>query len=254
LTDEHVPPEKLGGRPLVLTCKSCNNRAGHKLEAEMEKLDARIAFNKGRFRRPLRMKVRAWGSTLRVAGSGDHTGLNLHLQTKRNNPADVEIHLARLEEINRDPLRRLEFGLAFDERVNLTAAHKGWFRAGYLVAFAALGYRYAFHPQVKRLVASLESDDASLDGYVFMDASQSLPPEQLLGIREPASLIDHLAISFGRCAVILPGRRDEDPALAENLKELREIGGGVDLNGRLFQWPREPQLRLDFIESGLSGD
>src|SRR5690349_23826815 len=29
LTLEHIPPESIGGKPLCLTCKSCNDRGGH---------------------------------------------------------------------------------------------------------------------------------------------------------------------------------------------------------------------------------
>ena len=32
ITIEHVPPEKLGGRPLLLTCKDCNNVCGSNLD------------------------------------------------------------------------------------------------------------------------------------------------------------------------------------------------------------------------------
>ena len=32
ITIEHVPPENLGGKPLVLTCKECNSSCGHDLD------------------------------------------------------------------------------------------------------------------------------------------------------------------------------------------------------------------------------
>ena len=35
LTLEHVPPESLGGRRLVLTCRHCNNRAGAKVDSQI---------------------------------------------------------------------------------------------------------------------------------------------------------------------------------------------------------------------------
>jgi hypothetical protein len=33
LTLEHVPPKSLGGKPLVLTCKDCNNDSGHSIDS-----------------------------------------------------------------------------------------------------------------------------------------------------------------------------------------------------------------------------
>jgi hypothetical protein len=45
LTVEHVPPESLGGGPLLLTCKDCNNTAGHELDADARKREnSRDAF------------------------------------------------------------------------------------------------------------------------------------------------------------------------------------------------------------------
>ena len=33
LTLEHAPPEKVGGRPLALTCKDCNSISGYSIDA-----------------------------------------------------------------------------------------------------------------------------------------------------------------------------------------------------------------------------
>ena len=37
LTIEHVPPESLGGKPLLLTCKECNNTSGHLSDSILKK-------------------------------------------------------------------------------------------------------------------------------------------------------------------------------------------------------------------------
>ena len=37
LTQEHVPPESVGGKKIVLTCKNCNNTAGHSTDADMRR-------------------------------------------------------------------------------------------------------------------------------------------------------------------------------------------------------------------------
>jgi hypothetical protein len=39
LTLEDVPPKKLGGKPILLTCKNCNNEIGGK------KLDSKLIWN-----------------------------------------------------------------------------------------------------------------------------------------------------------------------------------------------------------------
>ena len=35
LTIEDIPPSSLGGKPLMLTCKSCNSRSGHQLDVHL---------------------------------------------------------------------------------------------------------------------------------------------------------------------------------------------------------------------------
>jgi hypothetical protein len=35
LTIEHLPPEALGGKPLILTCKDCNSTSGHTLDTSL---------------------------------------------------------------------------------------------------------------------------------------------------------------------------------------------------------------------------
>ena len=45
LLAEHVPPESLGGRELLLTCRSCNNSSGTKLDAHAKmKEDVQLAL------------------------------------------------------------------------------------------------------------------------------------------------------------------------------------------------------------------
>jgi|SRR6266542_1170271 len=37
LTREHAPPESVGGKVIALTCKSCNNEAGHSVDANVSR-------------------------------------------------------------------------------------------------------------------------------------------------------------------------------------------------------------------------
>jgi hypothetical protein len=64
LSKEHVPPQSVGGRELLLTCKECNNTAGTKLDADAKtKEDVRLAMT-GRPDRPHRIKATIGGITV----------------------------------------------------------------------------------------------------------------------------------------------------------------------------------------------
>jgi L-fucose isomerase-like protein len=57
LSVEHVPPQSVGGRELLLTCTACNNTAGTKLDASAKmKEEVRLAMA-GRAARPHRVKA-----------------------------------------------------------------------------------------------------------------------------------------------------------------------------------------------------
>ena len=72
LTAEHVPPKSLGGKALILTCRTCNNTSGSQIEAHARKrenlLEHREALEGGRGKtRPTRVRVQ--GSDYTVAAT-----------------------------------------------------------------------------------------------------------------------------------------------------------------------------------------
>src|SRR5687768_14898662 len=52
-TVEDVPLRKVGGLPLVLTCKQCNDRSGHELDMHWANLDDVEAFARRELTQPL---------------------------------------------------------------------------------------------------------------------------------------------------------------------------------------------------------
>ncbi|SRR6266487_863343 len=66
LTVEHVPPKVLGGRELVLTCKTCNNRAGSKFDAEADKQQRLSQLVSGQSEQPETAALTIGGITTRV--------------------------------------------------------------------------------------------------------------------------------------------------------------------------------------------
>jgi hypothetical protein len=46
LTAEHVPPASRGGKRIILTCRMCNNEAGHGVDAEAARRDEAAQFER----------------------------------------------------------------------------------------------------------------------------------------------------------------------------------------------------------------
>jgi hypothetical protein len=122
----------------------------------------------------------------------------------------------------------------------------GWLRAAYLVAFAALGYRYALDPTLAPVREQLASPGiAVLDGYFSFVPDAPIGVRQMLLIPTPAALAC-LIIQMGRYCVVLPPldgasdfyRRLDRDALA------REGRNGI-VGAKLVPWPEEPVHALD---------
>ena len=47
LTIEHIPPKSVGAQSVLLTCASCNNEAGSRLDSHLAKYKATSEFAKG---------------------------------------------------------------------------------------------------------------------------------------------------------------------------------------------------------------
>ena len=84
LTLEDVPPHSLGGKPLTLTCKECNNTAGSLLDEELRKKLTTHEFLEGVPDAIVDAKIRL-DEELSIYGTLSHRhsgGLNVHLYRK----------------------------------------------------------------------------------------------------------------------------------------------------------------------------
>ena len=59
LTREHVPPQAVGGKELLLTCRLCNNKAGHTFDAQADRFERMRRFLTGQPTEPVQGTLRA---------------------------------------------------------------------------------------------------------------------------------------------------------------------------------------------------
>jgi HNH endonuclease len=138
LSAEHVPPESLGGRELLLTCRSCNNSSGTKLDSHARiKENVHLALA-GTLEHPHR--VRAMFGDL-VVNAELHTSGGKHslqVPAKINKPGTSD----RLQNVARTGAQMT----VEPERYADLGAKISWFRSGYLALFAVTGYELALNP------------------------------------------------------------------------------------------------------------
>lgn len=131
LTLEHLPPKSLGGKPLILTCKNCNNTSGYKLDkAVWESFITEQFFNKNpEIDLPIKISL---NKSNKLKGTMKYSGdqaIDFKLFDKKNPYAKK-----KLQEI----VHHWE-GAKIDVEHTAHNPKVGWLRIGFLLAYSYLG-------------------------------------------------------------------------------------------------------------------
>lgn len=253
ITEEDVPPRALGGRPMLLTCRPCNNTAGRLLDSNADRREDQIRFIEGEtLPGPLRIRARVGEAAIRANLHGSAaSGYIIEGVPAANPPGAAEVFGAALESAG---VSGLEVNLEFEQRWHQWGATLCWVRAAYLLAFAAFGYRYILErPEFDLLRQQLQSPGEKLMPETsVMTAVGSEAAQTLMLVEEPGDLNGALFVEVGRRKVLLPGL-NADPAFFHRTHQaLRAHGvrdGGmvrVQLAGKDVPWPSDgPKYALD---------
>lgn len=247
LTVEHVPPESLGGRPLVLTCEVCNSTAGHRLDADAERAEAHLDFMCGTSSRPLRGTVRAAGTALVGEVQATPDGILLLGVPKANHPNRPREVIDAIDGLLATDTTGLTIGFTSGERWNQRSALMSWVRAAYLVGFALLGYSYICRPEFEQLRAALADSSTRLAPLpVATEPAQPRERREAFVITGPAWL-HSLVIRIGRHTVFLPATFPDPEFFARVATDLASGRQGLGEQWEVVQfgWPSQPEFRMD---------
>lgn len=251
LTDEHVPPKKLGGRAMALTCKPCNNEAGHEFDAHaVQRSRANDFMQRKPVERPWPATMTAGGIKLRGTAQWRDDGVvQLFGVPKQNDPVVQAAHFAALDGFvdKEDPSPDMSFTVHLD--YDEARARYSWIRSAYLAAFAGLGYSYIFRHVMQPIRDQLaRTNDNILPTYLFTDHRMPSTERRMLLVDDPDDL-RCVAVMMGPHMVVLPGlfRPQTFEELAEAFKAYRDGGNRitVNLNGKEVPWPTWPTYLLD---------
>lgn len=242
LSAEHVPPESLGGRELLLTCRGCNNSSGTKLDAHARiKEDVQLALA-GTLEHPHR--VRAMFGDF-VVNAELHTlggKYSLRVPAKINKPGTSDA----LQEVARTGAQLMVEHARFAE----LGAKISWFRAGYLALFAVSGYELAVDPAFEIVRQQiLECDERKMISFTS-EAREDIPLTVRRILRVLAPEWHHgWAVEFGRYFVHFPVLGDTsfyDRMAAHALDPISQY------TYRYVGWPRQPTFGLPNAEGGTT--
>ncbi|MBN8678942.1 MAG: hypothetical protein J0M29_12010 [Chitinophagales bacterium] len=228
LTVEHVPPQKLGGTPLVLTCKNCNSTAGHLLDAPllsiMEVEDFKNFLPNSMARVTFSKDGREMNGTISIDDSAKWV---IELSSKISNPKHAEYFLnkmkrPRYEVMSYEDLMnykpgsdsvKLNFRMTVEKEHLLRRAEVALLRIAYLLAFGTFGHGFLIHPGLYAIREQFKKPEEEILRKVFWLRYDF--PDNYLGIniiRAPKQMLGFLVVfklktksqsrNFG---IVLPG-------------------------------------------------
>ena len=142
LTEEHIIPEELGGKIVTLTCKTCNNVHGAKIDAHLIQMMRSRDTMEGFGKRPFRGSIKVSGMT--VPTDVDWKAFAGETTTFRLRKFKPGVHDAIRAEMRKGTVETINVHFSFDyipARANIALL-----RAGYLAMFQRLGYSYILNP------------------------------------------------------------------------------------------------------------
>jgi len=153
LTLEDVPPKSLGGKPLLLTCKECNSKAGYMLDSVLmhhiqsqgffqlspgSKVVGKVSVN----------KLGAVNSIIKMGGNRE-----LYFQVDGENYM-VQKHILELN--TSESGGNIDFTFQIPSR---TLAWVAILRIGYLLSFNYLGNLMLLSPNIEKIVRQVNHPD-----------------------------------------------------------------------------------------------
>lgn len=245
LTAEDVPPLSVGGRKILLTCKSCNNNQGSAIDSHAGIRERWIDAMTGVRITPFGGEHTVGGVTARVETWSGPGQIGIAYVPKQNNPNEHEVYKQAVS----DPENTANH-LNINPGFTWDLADLSFVRAAYLASFAAFGwsqiFRPAFLPLVRRLAGS---DDELPQGILRYDPNETATVNKMLVVTEPGPQKGILLVQMGRSTVVLPGPYDNRTlhAVAEAINELVPNGEGCSFDGQSPDpvWPTGPDHRCD---------
>jgi hypothetical protein len=240
LSREHAPPQRVGGTVVALTCRDCNSEGGarieHHLAAEAE-LASALHGDQGK---EWSATVEVDGVPARAAVSFNEKGLVFTGHPQRNDPKTWGEHNDAWERL-RDG-GNVKFQIAFNYRQRVVEV--GWLRAAYIVAFAALGYRYITQPTLDVVRRQIREPRELVLERFYSVTRDAWEGNEMIVVTTPPELCC-LLVRMERRLLWLPAPDGVDTyQLLDSQPEWPP--DAVNVTGTRVDWPNRLELARDF--------
>lgn len=234
VTRDHVPPEKLGGRRMVLTCSKCNSHvAGTGLDADASHEADLYGFMEGNVRPTKGALVTQSGQLPARLHAADNNvvirGVPKAIDPANQTAVMSDFDWATQGENWKDFRITWSFQPFYPKR-----AETSWLRTAYLAFFASLGYQFIMRPELQDVRDKFKDPlGHPLAGFrALIPPAERLPEPTLMLVQDPEPFRSY-AMFYERNVVFLPRRGDD--RLYGRLAD--QPAGHVSWTGRRIPWP-----------------
>lgn len=243
LTLEHNPPDSLGGKDNILTCKNCNNTSGSKIDKEillaLNELDIMSFKPNSKFKTKLHNKSTGENGVNAIISIKPERHFKINI-SPANNPHIKDAFLNSFEyEYNSDhPLisnfessgviEKLNFNLKMPNKRNERLASIGLLKIAYLIGFEKLGHAFLFGKHMELIRSQIKNPEKEIINKPFWIHNNY--DDDLLGVNvitKPKELKSFLIVfdlktksDIYRIGICIPGYGENDIDVYKNIETL----------------------------------
>lgn len=244
LTIEHIPPESVGGKPILLTCRNCNSLAGHTIDvsiATKKKFEEFENIVFGQDKGTIPFATLSLGDLQVATSIHKEDSLDIRPLEKANSPIIIERYKNHLMNHSND----LQFKISMSHKYDNRLFKLGYLKSAFLLVFAWLGYRYAFDTRLDAVRQQLQEPESDILGTKFwIEGNESTPSKKVMFLHNP---LPAFLVSFDHFAIVLPSL--ESPAdIYNTLPSYWKKGQRVNIEAQVLldTWPDRLQMKLDY--------
>ena len=247
LTLEDVPPKSIGGKPLLLTCRSCNSSAG-------SAIDIAVA-NKRKFEDFQKIVCGEKKGTLpfvKLSLEDFHVSTSICTENSfdimplenANAPSVIEKYKRHLMNLSGRNGNDFKFELSVSHKYDSRLFKLSHLKSAFLMVFALLGYRYAFDPRLDAVRQQIREPQNDILGTRFwIEGNESMPLNKVMFLSSPLPIF---LVSFNGFCIVLPSLKSEGD-IYSSLSSYWERGQRITLQAKILDsWPAKLQMKLDY--------
>jgi hypothetical protein len=250
LTLEDVPPKSIGGKPILLTCHTCNSRAGYTIDSAIANRNKLQDFTKivsGQKKGIVPSVELSFGDLQIKTSINVESTFDIRPVEKANAPHTIEKYKNHLMDISNSGGDGFEFKLSKTLKCDERLAKLGYLKSAFLLTFAWLGYRYAFDSRLDIVRQQIQKPENVITGTKFWieDIKENISSNKIMFSKDPLPLF---LISFQGFCIILPSLEFKGDTYSL-LQNYWKKGDRVNIQAKILNtWPDQLQMKLDYAQ------